>query len=374
LMVLLSALTFPTRAANWGGIQGNVRTGNGAPVCALVLANGQYMFSCDGNGTYSLNVPLDDQGQVTLFAFADGFAPFRVTAAPAKLPAVIRTITADPDSPLIFMGWDMACAANNWVHLSGEIESEGGDPLCALVLANGQHMFSCGASQGRYALTVPADEKGEITLFGFADGFQPYSEIFRASNCGPFFDAFEDGDAADWQETMISGSGGSGSTGVELHNESQMAFVKHSGGGQHALSRDFEYSADDNLSFEMHAVSTSVSIRGTVLHSRSGVTISFLNGLNVPLASLKLVNATDPSLLDPDDSLIDGAQHEYTASMSEFAAAAGLDTADSIAKISLGFFAEANYSWGGNIYPNGSSSATVWFDDVAITKPSDASK
>ena len=180
---LLTLAALPTQAANWVPLQGNVRTGNGAAVCALVLANGQYMFSCDGNGTYSLNVPLDEKGLVTLFAFADGFAPFRITSVPAGLPAVVQTITADPDSPLIFMGWDMACAANNWVRLSGEIESEAGDPLCALVLANGQHMFSCGASQGRYDLTVPADADGTITLFGFADGFQPYSETFLASEC-----------------------------------------------------------------------------------------------------------------------------------------------------------------------------------------------
>jgi len=180
---LLTLAALPAQAATWVPLQGNVRTGNGAAVCALVLANGQYMFSCDGNGTYSLNVPLDDQGHVTLFAFADGFAPFRVTAAPASLPAVVQTRTADPDSPLIFMGWDMACAANNWVRLSGEIESEAGDPLCALVLANGQHMFSCDASQGRYDLTVPADADGNITLFGFADGFQPYSETFVAPEC-----------------------------------------------------------------------------------------------------------------------------------------------------------------------------------------------
>ena len=170
-------------AVTWAPIQGNVRTTDGIPVCALVLANGQYMFSCGGNGTYSLDVPLDEQGLVTLFAFADGFAPYRVTAAPGGLPAVVRTVEADPDSPQIYMGWDMACAANSWIRISGEIESFEGDPLCALVLANGQHMFSCGASQGRYDLTVPADENGNITLFGFADGFQPYSEIFGAPAC-----------------------------------------------------------------------------------------------------------------------------------------------------------------------------------------------
>lgn len=165
-------------------VQGSVRTGDGIPVCALVLANGDYMFSCDGNGTFSLNVPLDDQGQVTLFAFADGFAPYRDTAVPGGLPPVVQTRTADPGSPLIAMTRGMACATNSWVRLSGAIESRGGDPLCALVLANGQHTFSCGASQGRYDLTVPADDNGNITLFGFADGFQPYRETFVALNCG----------------------------------------------------------------------------------------------------------------------------------------------------------------------------------------------
>jgi len=170
-------------APEWVPINGNVRLADGTPVCAMVLANGQYMFSCGGDGAYSLNVPLDNQGQVTLFAFADGFAPFRITAAAAGLPAVVRPQTADPDSPLITLTQDMECAGNGWVRIRGEIESFGGDPLCALVLANGQHMFTCGASQGQHDLTVPMDENGNITVFGFADGFQPYSETDIAPPC-----------------------------------------------------------------------------------------------------------------------------------------------------------------------------------------------
>lgn len=184
-LLAFSGFSLNSRAQDppWVSIQGNVRTVTGIPVCALVLANGQYLFSCGGSGGFNLDAPLDPQGQVTLFAFADGFAPYRVTAAPSGLPAVVQTKTADPNSPLIAMTRDMACAANIWVHLSGEIESFGGEPLCALVLANGQHMFSCGASQGRYDLNVPPDENGNITLFGFADGFQPYSETFVAPEC-----------------------------------------------------------------------------------------------------------------------------------------------------------------------------------------------
>ena len=180
-MLFLSPLS--TQAATWLPIKGNVRLANGTPVCAMVLANGQYMFSCDGTGAFNLNVPLDGQGQITLFAFADGFAPYRITAAPAGLPSLVRTVTAAPGSPLISTTRELACAANNWVRITGEVESFGGAPLCAMVLANGQHMFSCGGSQGRYDLTVPADESGHITLFAFADGFQPYSETFIAPEC-----------------------------------------------------------------------------------------------------------------------------------------------------------------------------------------------
>ena len=45
------------------------------PVCAIVLANGQFMFSCDGTGSYNLNIPLDGNGQYNLQVYAAGFAP-----------------------------------------------------------------------------------------------------------------------------------------------------------------------------------------------------------------------------------------------------------------------------------------------------------
>jgi hypothetical protein len=45
------------------------------PICAMVLANGQYLFSCDGSGSYDLNIPLDTNGQFKLQVYADGFAP-----------------------------------------------------------------------------------------------------------------------------------------------------------------------------------------------------------------------------------------------------------------------------------------------------------
>jgi hypothetical protein len=50
-----------------------------------------------------------------------------------------------------------------------------------MVLANGQYMFS-NAGTGEYELEVPLDENGQVTLFGFADGFQPFKQILEAGN------------------------------------------------------------------------------------------------------------------------------------------------------------------------------------------------
>ena len=45
------------------------------PVCSMVLANGQFAFTCDGTGNYAGNIPLDNNGQYKLQVYAEGFAP-----------------------------------------------------------------------------------------------------------------------------------------------------------------------------------------------------------------------------------------------------------------------------------------------------------
>ncbi len=169
-------------ASGWVVIEGRVRLSNGTPICAMVLANGQYMFSCGGNGAYRLNVPLDSNGRITLFAFADGFAPHRWTSGPGGFPRDAVMQTADPDSPTIATTFDGQCSQPGWAWIWGSIRAVSGTPLCAMVLSNGQHMFSC-QPVGSYALHVPMDENGRGTLFGFADGFQPYKMTFDGSGC-----------------------------------------------------------------------------------------------------------------------------------------------------------------------------------------------
>ena len=153
----------PAEAASW-----SIHSGAGADerwnprLRAWCWPTASTCSPATGRGSYRLNVPLDALGQVTLFAFADGFAPYRMTAAPAGLPSVLQTVMAAPGSPLISTTREALCTADGWVRVSGEVESLGGAPLCALVLANGQHMFSCGASLGWYDLTVPTDERDRL--------------------------------------------------------------------------------------------------------------------------------------------------------------------------------------------------------------------
>jgi len=48
-----------------------------------------------------------------------------------------------------------------------------------MVLINGQYMFSCDDKLGKYDLNVPLDKNGEITVFGFCDGFLPFKQIVK---------------------------------------------------------------------------------------------------------------------------------------------------------------------------------------------------
>lgn len=183
--VLMSAGMAVTQAETWVPIKGDVQSADGTPVCAMVLANGQYMFSCDGTGGYDLGVPLDDQGQVTLFAFADGFAPFGLSGKPSDLPYTIQMAEPSQDDSPILMSREVQCTDTPYLlHLTGSVTSSDGQPLCALVLSNGQHQFSCVPDLGVFDLTVPLDIYGDVDIFGFADRFQPYHVSFVSPDCG----------------------------------------------------------------------------------------------------------------------------------------------------------------------------------------------
>lgn len=170
-----------------------------------------------------------------------------------------------------------------------------------------------------------------------------------------------------------SNSGGTATFDVVEKNGSSRAHVRHvsntSSGDQSSLSRTFNYAPNDVIRFEMEALAfVSGSRQGL-----AGVQVSFLNSFNVPLGSAGLFHVTSSSLLGPNDSAISSPQEDYSATMAEFAALAGLGDGDPIAKVSVSFLARGFFAFGGNIYPNDRSGGDVWFDNVCVDTGSQSS-
>lgn len=152
---------------------------DGTPVCALMLANARNAFSCGtSEGRFQMAVPLDQNGEVTLFAFADGFGPYTLPFTPTGEPIDVHMRYESENDPLFLMPVESVAPTDipNWVTIAGSVATPAGQPVCGLVLANGQHMFSCDEDLGRYELTVPLDTDGNINVFGFADGFLIWRE------------------------------------------------------------------------------------------------------------------------------------------------------------------------------------------------------
>lgn len=158
-------------------VSGRVRVaGSDIPVCALVLANGKSQFSCDGDGGFHLTeVPLDSNQEVTLFAWAEGFEPFKTLIHPRSpaqhIDVELRLPSCgqgpQPDQP-------PQPSALSQVSLSGKVRLLGTDiPVCALVMANGKHSFSCDGAGNYHLDQVPIDQAGQLTLYSWADGFTP---------------------------------------------------------------------------------------------------------------------------------------------------------------------------------------------------------
>ncbi len=167
-------------STEWVEISGTVKNDEGVSLCTMVLANGQYKFSCDPDGEYDLRVPLNDNGKITLFSFADGFAPYSHTMTPSEsvINFDITMLPPNGDEPEMTVTNEISTAEKNpeWVKITGRVSLENGKPLCAILLANGQHMFTCDPV-GEYDLEVPVGDNGQITIFSFVDGFKPFKQI-----------------------------------------------------------------------------------------------------------------------------------------------------------------------------------------------------
>ncbi|MCP4105711.1 MAG: hypothetical protein GY749_09260 [Desulfobacteraceae bacterium] len=160
----------------WVKISGRVRIGE-TSLCAMVLANGQHTFSCEDDGKYEMDVPLNSDGEIVLHTFADGFASYKQTLYSWEAEDFDINMSPVSDTMNMSLTTTMTTTDSGRVNISGKVKY-GDTPLCAMVLANGQHMFSCGG-QGEYSLNVPLNSDGEIVLFGFVEGFVPFKKILK---------------------------------------------------------------------------------------------------------------------------------------------------------------------------------------------------
>jgi hypothetical protein len=174
---LLDPQTLPTTPVD---LKGTVKAVDGADICAMVLASGQFMFSCNPIGELSLtNLPREQDGTVKRQIYADGFFPRIDILTGSSNTAVFMTRSGTcpsyntPYTPAVTPG-----SAGQRVNIAGRVLLKGSqDPVCALVLANGQHQFSCDGT-GSYALNIPLDSNGQFKLQVYADGFAPTIQTF----------------------------------------------------------------------------------------------------------------------------------------------------------------------------------------------------
>ena len=161
-------------------LSGSIRTADGTDICAMVLASGQFMFSCNPPGVFSLiGLPRENDGTVKRQIYADGFFPKIDALTGTTDEAVVMTRSGvcpsynTPYTPGVFPD-----TAGKRINISGTILLQGTQtPICAMTLANGQFMFSCDGT-GDYALNIPLDADGQFKLQVYADGFAPTIQTF----------------------------------------------------------------------------------------------------------------------------------------------------------------------------------------------------
>jgi len=159
---------------------GTIKTINGQDICAMVLASGQYMFSCNPIGIFSLtDLPLEINGTVKRQIYADGFFPKIDILAGSSNEAVVMTQSGA--CPSYNVNYDPAFvpgSAGKSIYIAGKVLVQDSQiPICAMVLANGQYTFSCDGT-GSYALKIPLDTNGQFKLQVYADGFAPTIQKF----------------------------------------------------------------------------------------------------------------------------------------------------------------------------------------------------
>lgn len=160
---------------------GTIKTADGRDICAMVLASGKFMFSCNPIGVFSLTeLPREKDGTVKRQIYADGFFP-RIdilSDSATGEEVILKRSGACPSYNIPYDSAFVPGSAGKQINVAGKVLLQDTQtPICAMVLANGQFMFSCDGS-GSYLLRIPLDNNGKFKLQVYADGFAPTIQTF----------------------------------------------------------------------------------------------------------------------------------------------------------------------------------------------------
>jgi hypothetical protein len=159
---------------------GTIKTPDGTDICAMVLASGRYMFSCNPPGVFSLTGLLrETDGTVKRQIYAHGFFPKIDVLPDSTNEAVVMSRSGVcPDYNVPYQAAFVPGSAGKEIYITGKVLLQNSEtPICAMVLANGQYMFSCDGT-GSYFLQIPMDNNGQFKLQVYADGFAPSIRTF----------------------------------------------------------------------------------------------------------------------------------------------------------------------------------------------------
>jgi hypothetical protein len=177
-------LTLTKSSSSGVDLSGTVQNPEGESLCAMVLASGKYVFSCNPNGPYALtDLGRENNGTVKRQVYVDGFFPnIDVLQGSTQQTVTMQRAGECPDYNQPYTPSSNPDAAGERVTISGMVLlQDSGTPVCAMVLANGQYIFSCDGT-GNYALDIPLDNNGQYKLQVYADGFAPYTIKYDESS------------------------------------------------------------------------------------------------------------------------------------------------------------------------------------------------
>lgn len=150
-------------------------TYNGAPVEAMVLVNGQYMFTSGQDGKYTLYVPLGEKGQITVQCFCSVLAPYKQSITPTEdVSSVDIALTREERPDISVESLQVTRTSSTHARVQGVLKFKG-SPVNAMALANGKYMFTS-VESGAFDLDVALNPQGKVTLMCFCSGLRPYRQ------------------------------------------------------------------------------------------------------------------------------------------------------------------------------------------------------